>query len=40
MAIHVGPHQCEFAVEALQDGQFAIICTTHPAHLELQTSSE
>lgn len=27
---HVGTHYCNFTVEALADGQFAIVCLSHP----------
>jgi hypothetical protein len=30
MRVHVGLHYCEFAVEELPEGEFAIICPSHP----------
>lgn len=33
--IHVGAHYCDFAVESLEDGKFAIICLSHPVELAL-----
>jgi hypothetical protein len=30
MRVHVGLHYCEFAVEELPKGEFAIICPSHP----------
>lgn len=35
MRVHVGSHYCEFAVEELPEGEFAITC---PAHPELHSS--
>jgi hypothetical protein len=35
MCVHVGSHYCEFAVEELPEGEFAIICPSHP---ELRSS--
>ncbi len=28
--VHVGEHYCAFSVEELPEGQFAIVCITHP----------
>lgn len=28
--VHVGPHYCEFSVEELPNGEFAIVCLSHP----------
>jgi|ERR1700733_3786554 hypothetical protein len=39
MGVHIGPHYCEFAVESLDNGEFAIVCLTHPEHLKLSESS-
>lgn len=30
MNVHVGQHYCEFTVEELREGGFAIICPSHP----------
>jgi|GEM_PF-1856629 hypothetical protein len=30
MRVHVGSHYCEFSVEELPDGAFAIVCLSHP----------
>jgi hypothetical protein len=30
MQAHVGPHYCEFSVEELPEGAFAIVCLSHP----------
>jgi len=30
MQVHVGPHYCEFSVEELPEGDFAIVCLSHP----------
>ena len=30
MRVHVDAHYCEFSVEELRDGEFAVVCTTHP----------
>ena len=30
MRVHVGLYNCEFAVEDLPEGEFAIICPSHP----------
>ena len=30
MRVHVGPHYCEFVVEELPEGKFAIVCPSHP----------
>jgi hypothetical protein len=30
MRIHVGPHYCEFSLEELPEGEFAIVCLSHP----------
>jgi len=31
LRIRVGPHYCDFSVEELPDGGFAIVCLPHPA---------
>jgi hypothetical protein len=28
--VHVGPHYCEFSIEELPEGDFAIVCAEHP----------
>ena len=33
LGIHVGDHHCNFAVEELNGGEFAIVCPTHPKHV-------
>jgi hypothetical protein len=33
--IHIGAHYCDFAVESLENGAFAIVCLTHPVDLKL-----
>jgi hypothetical protein len=30
MQVHVGQHYCQFEVEKLDDGKFAIVCKSHP----------
>ena len=30
MHVHIGLHYCEFSVEELPDGAFAIVCLSHP----------
>jgi hypothetical protein len=30
MRVHLGSHYCEFSVEELTDGEFAIVCLHHP----------
>lgn len=30
MRVHVGSHYCEFSVEELPEGAFAIVCLSHP----------
>lgn len=30
MRAHVGEHYCQFEVEEVQEGKFAIVCKTHP----------
>jgi hypothetical protein len=30
MRVHVGSHYCEFSVEELPEGEFAIVCLSHP----------
>ena len=30
MRVHVGSHYCEFSIEELLDGAFAIVCLSHP----------
>lgn len=30
MSVHVGHHYCEFRVQDLSDGKFAIVCESHP----------
>lgn len=35
MRVHVSPHYCEFAIEELPEGGFAIVC---PSHTELHSS--
>jgi len=30
MRVHVGSHYCEFSIEELPDGAFAIFCLSHP----------
>jgi hypothetical protein len=30
MRVHVGPHYCEFSLEELPEGEFAIVCLSHP----------
>lgn len=30
MNVHVGEHYCKFSVEDLNDGEFAIVCLSHP----------
>ena len=30
MQVHVGPHYCEFSVEELPEGDFALVCLSHP----------
>lgn len=30
MRVHVGPHYCEFSLEELPEGEFAIACLSHP----------
>jgi hypothetical protein len=30
MRVHIGSHYCEFSVEELPDGAFAIVCLSHP----------
>lgn len=30
LRVHVGSHYCEFAIEELPEGEFAIICPSHP----------
>lgn len=30
-SVSVGTHFCDFSVEELPSGQFAIICASHPA---------
>jgi hypothetical protein len=37
MHVHVGQHYCEFAVEDLPEGEFAIVC---PAHPELRSARD
>jgi hypothetical protein len=37
MDVHVGSHYCQFEVEALSEGAFALVCTNHPDHLKLAT---
>jgi hypothetical protein len=29
LAVHVGLHRCEFSIEELHDGKFAIVCLAH-----------
>jgi hypothetical protein len=29
LAVHVGLHRCEFSIEELPDGEFAIVCLAH-----------
>lgn len=31
--IHVGQHYCEFSLEELPEGNFAIVCESHPSEL-------
>lgn len=38
MDVHVGSHYCNFAVETVDDGQFAIACLSHPKDLRLAQS--
>jgi len=33
--VMVKSHRCEFAVESLEDGQFTIVCLSHPEDLKL-----
>jgi hypothetical protein len=33
--IHIGTHFCDFAVESLDNGTFAILCLSHPVELAL-----
>jgi len=33
--VDIREHHCDFAVEELADGTFAIACTTHPEHLPI-----
>ena len=35
MGFHFGEHYCDFAVETLDDGEFALVCLSHPAELKL-----
>jgi hypothetical protein len=35
MGVSVNEHWCEFAVDDLPEGGFAIYCTNHPKHLGL-----
>lgn len=35
MVVHVGPHYCDLSVEALEGGEFAIVCLSHPSKLKL-----
>ena len=30
MRVHIGSHNCEFSVEELPEGEFAIVCLFHP----------
>ena len=33
MQVHVGPHYCQFEIEELEPGLFAIVCKSHPDKL-------
>ena len=35
MDVRVGSHYCQFEVEPLSEGAFALVCTNHPDHLKL-----
>lgn len=35
MNVHIGAHFCDFAVESLENGAFAIVCLSHPENLML-----
>ncbi len=35
MRVHVGEHYCEFEVEKLSEGDFAVVCASHPDHLKV-----
>jgi hypothetical protein len=35
LSVGVGSHQCSFAVDALPDGGFGIICVCHPLPLRM-----
>jgi hypothetical protein len=30
MRVHLGEHVCKFTVEEVSDGQFAVVCLSHP----------
>lgn len=35
MAVRVGMHYCDFAVETLDTGEFTIVCLSHPTEFAL-----
>jgi hypothetical protein len=37
--LYLKEHHCDFAVEELADGTFAIACTTHPEHLRTASTA-
>ena len=37
MRVHVGAHYCEFGVEELPEGDFTLVCFSHPDHLRVVT---